>query len=457
MRKLLVFILIFPGLLFADEKVTLNQCRQLALKHNKKIQIAQKNRNAVGLNRKAAFTHFLPSLNFVSNYTYLNKLPAFDTPELTVPIQDMSSGQPIQSPYLFFLPPQHIEIGQNNIYLMNVGLIQPLFTGGKIVQQYKIHCYLEEMAVSNQQLETSEVLYTTDKLYWQVVSLKEKVILAQKYKEMIHKHLRDLQNYLDEGIITKNDLLKAQVKYNEAELKLFKAQNGLQLAKMALNQTIGLPLDTDIQTTDELYDKYGSINHNLKNNPTFQNRPELKMLQNLVQISESNVKLNRSRYLPNVLLQANYHYSNPNLYNSMKNEFEGDWNIGITLQFELFHWNERGWKLSSAKLQRQSSKLKLAEAKELINLEVQQAVFKLNESLQKIRMTTLALEQANENLKVTEENFKEGIVSNTEVLDAQTLWQQSYSENIDAKAEYKQNQTVLEKALGILSEQGKGE
>jgi len=90
------------------------------------------------------------------------------------------------------------------------------------------------------------------------------------------------------------------------------------------------------------------------------------------------------------------------------------------------------------------------EAKELISLQVQQAVYQLNESVKKVQMAEENLKQAEENLKVTRNAFDEGKLKTSDVLEAQTLWQNAYSDLIDARMEYRLNITNLKKVTGTL-------
>jgi outer membrane protein TolC len=450
MKRIFLLLLLLPVFAYAGEKYSLNQCRQLAQEHNHRARIAIEDEKTAGANRKADFTHFLPSINFSGTYLKMYDKFKLETTDITLPVVDMSGGTPQASPYSLYLPSQELEFGQDNNYLLNIGLVQPLFTGGKVMESYRISTYLENMARASRRSETSEVIYQTDRFYWQVVSLLEKQKLALKYKEMVGHHLEDLENFLAEGLITRNELLKARVKYNEADLKLLKVNNGLVLSRMALAQHIGLPLDSEPEPGDSLTIQCPYVEDRDFTSLALANRPEITLVENTVNISKSAVRLTRSRYLPDVFFTADYTYLNPNPFNSFEDEFNGEWTIGLTCIWELFHFNERGFSLTAAKHQQKARQLQLEQTEELISLDVRQAVFKTREAVNKINMTTSSLEQAEENLKITKDNFNEGLVSSTEVLDAQTLWQQANSENIDARVEYKLDLTGLQKALGTL-------
>ena len=451
--KIVLVVFMYTVSLQAVEKIDLQTSRQLAIAHNQQIKIAEENRLSTKLSKRAAFTQFLPRVDFLGNYTYSKKKITYETPQLTIPIQDMSTGVPSPSPYYLFMPSQTIELGQDNKYVLGLSITQPIFTGGKIVQQYNISRYMDNIARHETNMKKEEILIKVDELFWTYVSMTEKVNLAQEYKEMVNKHLEDLENYHEVGIITKNDVLKAKVEFSNAELQLLRAQNGQELSRLALCQLTGLNANEEIEPQYNLNEL--TIFDDLDSNVTLalQKRTEIDILENLVDVNKSIVKLNFSRYMPNLLLQADYINMRPNPYNSLEDEFGSDWFIGLTCQFDIFNWNERGFRYRAAKHRQTASELKLDEAKELILLEINKSLFKLNESSKRVQLSNTNLEQAEENLRVTKDNFSEGMVGSTEVIDAQTLWQSAFSENIDAKVEYKINKSKALKALGNILDQ----
>ncbi|MEA3318048.1 MAG: TolC family protein, partial [Bacteroidota bacterium] len=274
--------------------------------------------------------------------------------------------------------------------------------------------------------------------------------LTKEYSNMINSLLSDLNNLHKEGIITRNSILKAKVKYNEIEFKLLKAKNGLELSRMVLNQTIGMPLDTIIELSDSIVIEPKLITNTDLRSKALEQRPEIAMINKSVKIAESTEKIALSRYLPNVGLTANYMMSNPNPYNGFADEFGGDWNVGVVVNIPLYHWGDKKHTLQATHHEKKAVYHKLEETKELINLEVNKTLYKYRESAKKVELTKSSLVQAEENLKITNDNFKEGLIKTTEVLDAQTMWQKAYSNYIEAKTEYKLSESELSKASGQL-------
>lgn len=468
---MLTFAFMLPEWVVAQQKLTQKQCREMAITHNQKLQSSKEQMEMATDMRKSAFTQFLPSFDFTGSYLRMNKqfqvlsedkyLPIYKFDPASMSLKPdlftiggqpvvMEDGNPLFNNYAF-LPKDQLKMGSKNVYLLNMGMMQPIFLGGKLQSIYRTAKINEDLTSLNHKLETTEVIYKLDEAFWRVVTVQEKVKVAQEYKNLIDKLISDLENLKKEGIITNNDVLKAKVKQSEADLMLYKATNGLKLSKMALCQQVGMPIDSEINVDAEIEKESKAVLDTNFRNIALTQRPEIEMLKKSIKLSDEANNIARSRFLPDIIMTANYTMSNPNPYNGFVNEFGGDWNIGLVARVPIFHWGDRIHTMNAAKHTKKIGELKLGEAEEMISLQVQQATNIYNESLHKIQLAQITLEQAEENLKQTNENFKEGIVKTTDVLEAQLLWQKAYNELIDAKSEFRMQESNLKKVLGFES------
>lgn len=461
MKKIWLITAIWTTSLWAQQPLTLEAARQMALKNNKTLLAAEASAHAAKQDKKGAFTHFLPAMHAAGNVQRMNKSIKYETPDLALPVADAQgnvilvtdgTGNPVAGPdgkpivkNWAVLPAQTLSLSQKDLSFFTIGITQPLFTGGKVIQQYKARSAVADAATHLLDKQRADLLLKTDEAYWRVAELHEKVALATQYRNMISKHLENLNHLKDEGIITRNSVLKAKVKLNEADLNRLKAENGLQLSQMALCQILGLPLDSPVLPADSPQND-GENSQEATALP----RPEVQMLDAALALSSAEVGLQRSRYFPNLLAHANYTWMNPNPWNSFRDEFGKDWSVGIGLEWDLFHWNERGFKLSAAKSRRRAVMHQREEAREMIHLDINQAHFRCSEVQKRNMMAHSSLEAADENLRLTQDQFTEGMASSTDVLDAQTLWQHAHTELIEAQIAQRLSQTQLEKALGRL-------
>ena len=454
----------------------------MALEHNHKVIIADEHVKAAESLKKSAKTQFLPSISANGMYMRTNKKFSLLESDLLLPVIPYSAidpttgtfnanldpantfvinpgtgqpvtdanGNPIFQNYTW-IPKDKAEFGHKNIYTAGISLTQPIFTGGKIKETYNIAKYGENLAKASQDAEKTDVLFRTEEAYWRVVAVAEKVKLVNSYIKLLENLNTDLENYYAEGMIIKNDLLKVKVKMNEAQLNLVKANNGLSLAKMALCQQVGLPLTQNVVLADSLSTMLEPVAEQSFTDTAITKRPEIEALYQSINIAKSGVNIMKSRYMPNIGLSANYMFMNPNPYNGLSQEFGGDWNVGVAINIPIFHWNDRGHTLKAARSEQRVAELKMEEAKELIALQVQQAVYTLNESVKKIEMAELNLQQAEENLKVATDGFETGTQKTSDVLEAQSMWQNAYADLIDARMEYRMNLVNLKRVMGNLN------
>ena len=422
--------------------MTLEQCRELALEHNKQIQMAQADAVASDYLVQSAKTKYLPRIDFAGGWINPGDRPLrpfainFNIPGVT--------------PQGFSIPLDFISVAPKEVYTGGFTLRQPIFMGFKIVEANKIARYTSELLHEKVKMEEADVLASVDEAFWRVISVQEKVTLAQTYKSLLDHLGQDLENLYTEGMTTRNEVLKVQVKKNEVELSLVKAKNGLALSKMLLGQIIGvdanqIELDTGIISEEQLSSRLLA----LTNNDTIE-RAEIVMLRNKVAITESARKMVKSQFLPNIFLTAGYNWTQPNLYKGTQNNFGGDWMIGVGVQIPVLTWGDRLHQVHMADQQVAKAKLELQDSQEKINLQIQQNRFKHAEALKRMELTKLSKEQAEENLRITKNSLLEGMNSIRDILEAQAMWEKASSADIDARVEAAITLSQLEKSTGAL-------
>lgn len=447
--SLLLCILITAHAIGQD-KLSLKESRDLALEYNQKVKIADEMIKESMANLKFAHTHFLPNFSAGATYNYYH-----DIDDINMPGSFLSTANSISEAKqgIFsgtsdvYFSGLNLEMGNVDYYSASLNVSQPIYFGGKIRSSYQMSQYGTQISKFNRDLQISDVLLETDQAYWNLVSVKEKVFLADKYVKMLSGLVQDLQNAFDLEITTKNELLKAQVQLNQSKLDLFRIKNAFVLSKMALCQVIGKDLNSNVVATDStIVIVQNKIDADYMQKALVQ-RPELLMLDKQVDLSKEQIKVTRADYLPQLGVGASYSYTSKieNLMRSSK-MFAVQGNLSIP----VFHWQERKHKVAVDKFRSKQRELELDRTKDLISLEVQQTYFNLQEAFQQIELAKISMSQAKENVELTENSFFEGLANTTELLDAQAFWQSAYSELIDAKINYKLKEVSFQKSIGEL-------
>ena len=486
MRKLLGLVLLAGMVQTVDAQRLLNldSCRALALKNNKQMSISRVKKEVAANVRKAARTKYLPHISALGGYEFTSKEISIlnnDQKEALSSLGTNLKDGIVSSvgPYAQILPPAlqqqlgtdltrmagFLDMGGQSIvnafrtdtrymFAGAILLTQPVFMGGAIVAMNKMADTGELLAANSEEAKRQSTLFNIDQAYWQVVSLRHKQKLAQSYLDLVKKLDGDVQKMIKEGVATRSEGLSVSVKVNEAEMAVIKVNDGLVLAKMLLCQLCGLPVSEQVVLTDEETADLGAVEVAPQMNveQAFENRPELKMLQNVVDMGKQTTNLLKAGNLPQVMLTGGYMVSNPNLFNGFEKKFAGVWNVGVLVRVPIWNWGDVAYKVRASKGATTIATLQRDEARELIELQVNQSAFKVNEANKKLELAKASTERADENLRTANLGFSEGVISSTTVMEAQTAWLQAQSQKIDAEIDVKLSQVNLQKAMGTLSE-----
>jgi outer membrane protein TolC len=305
-----------------------------------------------------------------------------------------------------------------------------------------------EMAGENRELQQMNTIAEADNAYWIYISVSQKVKLAMQAVDMLAKLVDKARDAHEVGMSGRNDLLKAQVEYNKAMLDLQKAQNGLELSRMNLCRVTGLALNTAIMAVDTTISvtlQDGIVSEN----EIFSQRPEYRLLQKNIDMQEQQIRMAQADFLPTAGIQAGYNHIGGIEFSGT--EFSNtSLNVLASVKIPLFHWCEGMKKISTAKIDKEMSELELEKNKQLLQLEAEQSRLNLQLARERIQINITALEQAEENLRVARDNYELGMETITELLIAQTQWQQAFSELIDSKTDFKIKETAWLKATGKL-------
>lgn len=484
-RKMPSLILLIAFVAFgaaAQDVLSLEDCRRMALSNNKTMRImAEKVRQAEYQN-KEAFAAYLPAIDFNGGYMYNSrKLSIFDSDQF-LPIKNFDlatqsyqfdavknpmTGEPVIGPngepvpsQVAYLPKDAMTYDIHNVFFGAITLTQPVYMGGKIVAMNKITKFAEEAARELRNNSAADVIYAVDGAYWQIVSLNAKEKLAENYVALLDTLHNNVQRMIDQGVATPSDLLTVDVKRNSANVDLVKVKNGLVLSRMALCQLIGLPIDQSVTladenmslTADELMPDGAQIpSKEYDMAEVYARRPDMRALELSVKVADQQSKVAMSDMLPTLALTAGYGFSNPNMFDGFKKRFSGAFNVGAVLHIPLWHWGGDYNKYRAAKADADIARLKLDDARELVELQVNQAAFKSREVLKTCQMTRSNIAKADDNLNHARLGYREGVMTTQNVLEAQTAWLKARSENIDAEIDVHLCRVYLSKVLGTLN------
>ena len=410
----------------AQEKriLTLDECKERALKYNADIQTGKIDMEAARQTRKEAFTKYFPKISAgAATYKADDNLVKVDIPDLTqlgLPVPAMEAGM--------------LEEGN----LVTVSAMQPVFAGGQIVNANKLAKTAMEASVLQLDVATDKVELETENYYWKIVSLKEAEKTVNVLDTLLQSLHKDVSLAVKAGVTTQNDLLTVQLKQNELQSTRLQVENGIRLSCMALSQHIGLPLDSaDHIDVPEFALEIKSPGDYLADHQTALSLLSTsKLLEKNVEACQLKRKICLGEQLPTVGVGVSYAYEDL-LFDKSRNHFI----MMATVSVPISDWWGGSHKVKRAKLEEQKAVRQQQDGNEKLQLKMQQSWNLLTESYKQIVLAESAVKESEENLRMQTNNYKTGVSSLSELLDAQSLFQKSRNRYTDACINYQMKVT----------------
>lgn len=473
MRYVVLSIIFLLSVMLLQAQVVeldIQKCRRMAIENSKKLQSATQQEAKASFEKRAYRANFLPKISATGLYTYMQKkmdykieggyLPVYQAEDISqaLPLNSIklnngqpvigTDGLPVFNQYAF-MPDINLSLGLRNAYTVGMMLEQPLYMGGKVRSAFRMASIGREMAGLNVVYNRMEVLTEVDEAYCQYLRVLEQEKAAGKYLEVVKELVRNVADAVQTGMASTNDLLKAQVKENEAELLVSKATNGLALSSMNLCRVIGIELNSQLLVRDSLEESI--LPGILEGKDGITGRPEYNILEKQVEMKENEVALVRSDFMPQLGLAATYGYGDGLTLNG---ESEGVTSFGamVSLKVPIYNWGEGRNKVKAMKAEEEMARLKQEETAQLMHLEVARARYNTEDAMKRVQLTRKSLSQAEENLQVSKNRYEVGLETITNYMEAQAQWQKAWSDWIDARAELRLSETYFLKATGRLTE-----
>lgn len=470
MKRLInITLLLLLAIPIFSLNLNIEKCKELALENSEEIKIADKQQQMAKYKKMEYRSNFFPKISLNASYLYKNDPLEYSVDEAYLPTYNYDSatgglvpnlfldpstnqpvigadGVPLFNQYAYF-PGMDLSLSLRNAYLASLNVKQPIFMGGKILNAYKISKLGAKAAKVNYSREQENMLIETELAYWRLVSLQQKIILATKYENLISEIVKQLADAYEVGMIQKNNLLKAKVKLNEAKLKKQKAIHGKELATLALERLIGIDLSGNITLSDSIEIDTDLFELEVSED-MFEDRKDFQLLKTKYEIAKKQKSIAFADFLPEIAVQASYSELRYELNN--EEQKSKDTTLMASFSLPIFQWGETYAKNQQAKLKRDVASLELEKGIELMKLEIRKNEFALQDAKLRNTMAQSSIEQAEENLRIAQDNFELNRSTTTDLLEAQTEWQKAKSELLDAQIDQKQTTLMLLKSIGKL-------
>ncbi|MGN0229661.1 MAG: TolC family protein [Muribaculaceae bacterium] len=395
--------------LSAQHTYTLEECRAMALKNNLAMQNAANEVVAAQETHKEAFTNYFPNISASGIGFNANK-----------GLLQMDLG-----------PGMSMSMMKNGI-MGGVTVTQPVFAGGQIVNANRLADVGVEVSRVQQEQSEREVRLTVEQYYWQVVTLQEKLRTLHTIENQLAVIKRDVEAAVDAGVTTRNDLLQVQLKVNDMASSRINLQNNLTVCRRLLAHYVGLGTDTIAVANDIAIGEVPPFPGHL-----YCDHSQALTSTTQYRLLESNVKANRLQHkmavgknMPTVAVGAGYMYDN---LMDKSHPFA----LGfVSVSVPISGWWGGSHAIKKQKLMVTNAENQLADNSQLLIIAMEKSWADLQDAYKQILIANTSIEQSTENLRLNQDYYRAGTTSMSDLLDAQTMHQQSLDKYVDAYAQF---------------------
>lgn len=405
----------------AQTRLTLEECKAMAVEHNARMRNARNDLSAADEQRKEAFTSYFPTVSATG--LGLNADKGMVAMELQ--------------------PGMELSMLKNGIS-GGVTAMQPVFAGGRIVNGNKLARLGVDVSRLQMRQAENEVERTVEQYYWQAVMLQEKMRTVESADSMLARLCADVENSVEAGVALRNDLLQAQLKRNEMASTRNNLANGIALSRMLLAQYIGADSSEVVPAT---LIPVGTMPDNpstllVDHRSALLSTPEYGLLEKNVSATELQKKITIGENMPSVAVGAGY------LYNNFMDKDRSFGLVMATVSVPISGWWGGSHAIKRRKLQVENAKNSLEDNSQLLVIRMRNAWNELDNAYRQLSIACRSMEQSAENLRLNDDCYRAGTSTMTDLLQAQTLYQQSRDQYVEAFAAYQTKRTEYLQATG---------
>ncbi len=338
--------------------------------------------------------------------------------------------------------PSSLRSDPYNKYSNYLTLSQNLFDFGKTSTQVEIKALGKESSEADRQDIESRVIFNVKQYYYGVLQSRMSREVAQETVNQFQQHYEMAKAFFETGKSSRIDVTSAEVNLSNARVNLLKAENALRLAKVNLNNAIGITNAPEYEIKDDLTYLSYEIPLTTALQTAYNNRPDLLSLTRRKEALERTVDLTKKDYLPVLSGNASYGYTG---YDS---SMDKDWNIGVTLTFPLFTGLSTKYQVEEARANLDVLRANEDTLRQKVYLEVESAYLALKEAEERISAGKIVVGQAEENLELAKGRYASGVGSYIEITDAFISLNNAKMTYITALSDFSVTQAGLQKAMG---------
>ncbi len=414
-------------------KLSITDAFKLALVHNKMLQQTLLERDVAEGQLVSSRSAYLPNVAVSAQYRREELVPSFDIPGPDGTLQ-------------------HVQLGTLNNYSAALNITQPVYAGGAITAQVQLARLSSLLADQTVRAATQDVVYATETAYYNLLLSQHLVEISTEEVRAAKVHLEDVEKKRAGGVAANFDVLRAQVELSNAEADLIRSKNAINIARADLIKTMGVSQDSDFALSNEFVFAPTKVSMEEAVKTAFTNRPDLYSREYQIRQQREQLRIARSRYLPNVSLYFTDTWSNPSptSFGSSANEWGRIWQGGAQVVWPIFDGFQREGNIMQQKARLKQAQISLVDTEETAVFELTQAILSMENADEFVESQRLNVTRASEGLRLADVGYQQGINTQVEVIDAQSAMTTARVNYLRAIYQHVVAKLAVERAMGTI-------
>lgn len=424
-----------PAALFAQssKELNINQAIELGIANSKNLKLSQNKIDQAVAKLEVVKDNALPT----GNASFMYNHAEIPTTTFTLPGSESSLHLPKRA----------------DAFVGTAAVQELVYGGGKLKYAKESTKLLAEVARLDADKSKEEITYAVINTYYSLYKVLQSRKVVDQNLESIAAQIKQAQRFFEQGIVTKNDVLRFQLQQANVTLTQMDIESNRKVINYNLDILLGLPEDTEVKIVDPTLGLKtpGSLNEYI--GQAFANRQELKQLDIQNKVADFNVKTIKANTLPTVGVGANLYYINPSgNFIPPANQYLMPVTLGATVSWNFGNlWTNKN-KVSQAKIEQSEITIQKDILSDQVKTDINKNFQNYQVAMNKIQVLETSIAQATENDKLLASKYKNNVASVTDRIDAETLLYQAKINLEIAKADAGLAYYTLLKSTGKITQ-----
>jgi outer membrane protein TolC len=287
--------------------------------------------------------------------------------------------------------------------------------------------------------------------YLDVYKMSNQETVFQNNKKLAQERLRNIQKFYQQGMVTRNEVIRAELAIKNLDQGILTLTNNKKILNYNLNIALGLPSETEIVPVESLTDKESGIGMDYYMDLAHDSNPQLKSAKKNIDVADKNIEIIKTDQLPTLSGFGGYTLQRPvTTRNPVLDMYSGGWQAGVSLSYNIDNLYKTKERVKLGELQKTQAGDAVTLVQQNVDMAVNAAYVKYQESIQQADILNDAKRLAEENYKITEAKYLNQLAVQAEMIDAQNQKLQSELDYANAEINVLYQYYNLLKAAGTL-------